>query len=82
MKYEAVNYRKWCDGLEDASCKLLESPLLICDPENGQLTVNSISTSLTIIRESQVLHKLGLKVPKVAMDLLLQEKQLKNHNDL
>ncbi|KAL5105018.1 hypothetical protein TcWFU_009077 [Taenia crassiceps] len=80
VKYEAVNYHKWCNSLEDASCKLLESPLLLCDPENGQLTVNPISTPLTIIRESQVLRKLGLKVPKVAMDLLLQEKQLKNHN--
>eukprot|EP00108_Taenia_solium_P009032 TsM_000496300 transcript=TsM_000496300 gene=TsM_000496300 len=82
VKYEAVNYHKWCNGLGDTSCKLLESPLLICDPENGQIVLNSISTSLTIIRESQVLHKLGLKVPNVAMDLLLQEKQLKSHNYL
>ncbi|VDM30983.1 unnamed protein product [Hydatigera taeniaeformis] len=81
VKCEAVNYHKWCHSLEDTSCKLLESPLLVLDSESGQFTVNSIFTTLTIIRESQVIRKLGFKVPKGAMDLLLQEKQLKNHND-
>nr|CDS18170.1 dynein heavy chain [Echinococcus granulosus] len=81
VKYEAVNYRKWCKSLEDTSCKLLESPLLTRDPERGQFSVNPPFTTLTIIRESQILRKLGLKVPKIAMELLLQERELKNHND-
>ncbi|VUZ42500.1 unnamed protein product [Hymenolepis diminuta] len=79
VKYEAVTYHKWVKNLETASAELLETPLLI--QERGKFTVNPLSTTLTIIQESQNLHKLGLKVPKVAMDLLLQEMQLKQHID-
>lgn len=79
VKYEAVTYHKWVKNLETASAELLETPLLI--QESGKFTVNPLSTTLTIIQESQNLQKLGLKVPKVAMDLLLQEMQLKQHID-
>ena len=81
VKYEVVNYHKWRKSLEASSEEFLQSPLLLWNDEVGQFTVNPLSTTLTIIQESQNLIKLGLKIPKVARDLLLQEKELKNHID-
>lgn len=81
IKFEAVNYHKWINSLGTSSVEYLETPVLIQDKESSQFTVNPLSTALTIIQEALNLHKLGLKVPKTATDLVLQEKQLKHHID-
>ena len=81
VKYEVVNYHKWCKGLETASDEFLQSPLLLWDAERAHFIVNPLSTTLTIIQESKSLIRLGLKTPKVARDLLLREKELKSHAD-
>ncbi|VDO04030.1 unnamed protein product [Rodentolepis nana] len=81
VKYEAVTYHKWVKNLETATTELLETPLLVQVEESLNFMVNLPSSALSIIQESRNLHKLGLTVPNIALDLQLQEMRLKKHID-
>ncbi len=81
VKFEGVFYRKWCATVEDIADGVMEAPLLTRDAKTGQFALNLVTGSLTIIREARALEKFGLKIPKAASDLLIQESSLKVNID-
>lgn len=76
VKYEIMNYKCWIRSLHEVfDC--LNTPVLLKTQDLAHFKVNFDQLLLVVIRESQLMLKLGLDVPKECKRLLIDAKYFK-----
>ncbi|XP_043531467.1 dynein axonemal heavy chain 8-like [Chiloscyllium plagiosum] len=78
VKFETLYHKAWIKEIS-AIAYMLQSTLLIRDPETGKLYSNFDHRILEILRESKCMLKMGLEVPEIAKRLLKIENTLKSN---
>uniref|UniRef100_A0A1A9WR67 AAA+ ATPase domain-containing protein n=1 Tax=Glossina brevipalpis TaxID=37001 RepID=A0A1A9WR67_9MUSC len=63
--YEMTYHKAWFDYAEEVRC-LLNSPILICNKESAEYTINLDPAIRQLIKETEWMWKLKLEVPNVA----------------
>ena len=76
VKYEVLHYQYWIRSFDEIfDC--LNAPILLKNNNTQQFYVNFDHLLLNVLRESQLMLKLGLAIPKSCERLLLNEKYYK-----
>ncbi len=76
VKFEVLHYQYWIKSFDEIfDC--LNAPVLLKTNNSQHFYVNFDQILLNVVRESQLMVKLGLSVPESCQKLLLDEKRLK-----
>jgi hypothetical protein len=76
VKYEVLHYEFWIRSFNEVfDC--LNTPVILKNNSSSSFYVNFDQSLLNILRESQLMLKLELKIPENCRKLLLTEKRLK-----
>ncbi|KAL4616938.1 dynein heavy chain 5, axonemal [Arapaima gigas] len=82
LEFEVLYHRGWMRQIEVAKAGL-QATLLVRSPETGELFVNFDPQILTQIRETDLMTRMDLEIPRFAVVLLQQQHTLKkNYNKL
>ena len=80
MEYEMIHHRAWLRQIE-LVLSGIHSSLLVKHPETLEYHVNFDPEIITLIRETECMKRLGLKIPTEADDLVIRQETLKLQYD-
>ena len=80
VEYEVVFLRVWNQQVDEARA-LLNSTVLVRNPDSGELLVNIDKRVFEMIREVGVLQMMGFKIPLAALNFAALGKSLKGRFD-
>lgn len=80
VEYEVVFLRIWNQQVQEAR-SLLNSTILVRDPESGRLLVNIDKKVFEMIREVDTLQMMGFEIPIAARNFAAMDKALKTKFD-
>ncbi|XP_072911453.1 dynein axonemal heavy chain 8-like [Hemitrygon akajei] len=82
VKFETLYYKAWVKEILTMQY-VLQTPLLVSDPESGKMSINFDHRITEVLREAKCMLKMGLEVPEIAKSLLKNENTLiANYNSL
>ncbi|XP_062925084.1 dynein axonemal heavy chain 8-like [Mobula hypostoma] len=82
VKFEMLYYKAWKKEILTMQY-VLQTPLLVRDPETGKMSMNFDHRITEVLREAKCMLKMGLEVPEIAKRLLKNENTLiANYNSL
>ncbi|KAK1795394.1 hypothetical protein P4O66_010566 [Electrophorus voltai] len=80
VEYELLYYRGWVSAVELGK-QGLSSSLLIRHPETKEIYVNLDPIVLEVLEEAKYMHRLGVHVPEVILNMYAQKAELKIHQN-